>query len=104
MNQKKNNKYAFLSRLSTGALEEIICADIDLEDGVGDELVMCVLDVLVERSGTLEERRAEADYGFGFRSFLRRVDRCVMTAAQEGRRNFKELCCFQRYGMVKLTY
>ena len=61
MNQKKNNKYAFLSRLSTGALEEIICADIDLEEGVGDELVMCVLDVLVERSGTLEERRAEAE-------------------------------------------
>ena len=27
-----------------------------------------------------------------------------MTAAQEGRRNFEELCCFQGYGMVKLTY
>jgi hypothetical protein len=61
MNQKENNKYAFLSRLSTGALEEIICADIDLEDGVGDELVMCVLDVLAERSGTPEERRAKTE-------------------------------------------
>jgi len=61
MNQKEHNRYTFLSRLSTGALEEIICADIDLEEGVGDELVMCVLDVLAERSGTPEERRAETE-------------------------------------------
>ena len=61
MNQKENSKYAFLNRLSTGALEEIVRADIDLEEGVGDELVMCVLDVLTERSGTPEERRAETE-------------------------------------------
>ena len=44
--ENKKNTYAHLDRLSTEALEELLCADIKSPDDDDDEVVLHILEVI----------------------------------------------------------
>ena len=47
--ENKKNTYAHLDRLSTEALEELLCADIKSPDDDDDEVVLHILEVIEQR-------------------------------------------------------
>ena len=60
--ENKKNTYAHLDRLSTEALEELLCADIKSPDDDDDEVVLHILEVIEQREKAIPTGRlSDAD-------------------------------------------
>ena len=55
--ENKKNTYAHLDRLSTEALEELLCADIKSPDDDDDEVVLHILEVIEQREKAIPTGR-----------------------------------------------
>ena len=55
--ENKKNTYAHLDRLSTEALEELLCADIKSLDDDDDEVVLHILEVIEQREKAIPTGR-----------------------------------------------
>ena len=66
--ENKKNTYAHLDRLSTEALEELLCADIKSPDDDDDEVVLHILEVIEQREKAIPTGRlSDVDKALNFR-------------------------------------
>ena len=62
---EKTNKYAHLEQFSTQQLEDILRADLELQEGGDPDMVLYILDVIEKReNGKSLENRADAERAF----------------------------------------